>query len=266
MQSNRPITSREYKLILSAPALTDRAATIREIWTFLQAGAAGVLEEQMTWRRRWTSYLDTPDRSLRAAGFSLRLRRDDEGKRPYKLTLKQRSPDRYLAAAAPTDSPKKRAEPKFEEDLLPPFASRFSRSTSIRRKSDPELTRTGDLAPFFPDLQPEPSPLEVVSGLRAREVVLWLGRLHFGDADRTEVKTCMSFWFADEAEQGAPLVGELSFDYDGGEPAEVFPLEVVRGCHRLFRSLQEQPWFDPEGTTKTAFAYGARPERGRLPP
>ena len=69
------------------------------------------------------------------------------------------------------------------------------------------------------------------------------------------------FWYLPEGDEGWPLVGEFSFDYDepkggrGAKKLEQYPAKSVEGANRLFAALQGQAgWFDPNGTTKTAFA------------
>lgn len=86
-----------------------------------------------------TYYLDTVSQELRHNGFIVRVREEEKkGKKEYKLTLKYRSSDRYLAASqdlsvAELDilALKKTPKEKFEEDILPPFSSKFSRSISL---------------------------------------------------------------------------------------------------------------------------------------
>ena len=261
--ANRPVTSREYKLMLNVDRFADRDRGARQLWAVLQflvakAGGA-VSKEQDATDERETLYLDTPSHDLHQRGLSLRMRR--EGKKKRKVTLKLRAKDRYLAAAFDLRTTESDAEWKFEEDILPPFASMFAHSVSFETKKDVEADTVEELAALFPGLGalglPPAMPVETVNDFTAQEVARKLGQLRFGD--ETAVKVMASFWYLPTAPGDYPLVGELSFDYDAPAPAgalEQFPASVVRGANALFASLQRQSgWLDLTGTTKTAAAY-----------
>lgn len=84
--SNRPITSREYKLMLNADRFKDREEGIEvflRLIEFLIKKEGGAIKKIQNKKEdeeiRLTSYLDTPELALRQQGYSLRLR--DEAKR-----------------------------------------------------------------------------------------------------------------------------------------------------------------------------------------
>lgn len=260
----RPITSREYKLMLNVDRFADPARGAAELWNvtkFILAKLEGkVVEEQQEEDERRTWYLDTDGAVLRSRGLTLRVR--DEGKK-HKVTLKLRAADRYVAAAADLTTTADKAEWKFEEDILPPFASRFAHSVSVGTKSLPPLATIADLATLFPKAPPAlpaGTPLEVVNGFRAHEVARKLAKVSFEES--TTVKLALSFWYLRGERGEYPVVGELSFDYDvvdgAARGAETFPERVVSGASAFFAALQRQSgWFDLSGTTKTAAAYDA---------
>ena len=85
-------------------------------------------------KRRQTSYLDTPERALHQKRFALRLREDDD-EQEFQINLKYRASDRYISAAQDLSSTQE-GNTKFEEDILPPFVSKFSHSISIETDED----------------------------------------------------------------------------------------------------------------------------------
>jgi hypothetical protein len=264
MQSaNRPVTSREYKLMLNVDRFADRDRGARQLWAVLQflvAKAGGAIsKEQDATDERETLYLDTPGHDLHRRGLSLRVRRESKKKR--KVTLKLRAKDRYLAAVFDLRAEADEPEWKFEEDILPPFASVFAHSVSFETKKEPGADTVATLAALFPGLAaleiPPATPVVTVNDFTAQEVARKLGQFRFGG--EPVVKAMASFWYLPSAPGDYPLVGELSFDYDAPAPAaplEQFPAAVVRGANALFASLQRQSgWLDLAGTTKTAAAY-----------
>jgi len=126
--SNLPVTSREYKLMLNTDRFRDRdegSEQFLNLIDFLIRQQGGtVIERQNNEEHRRTSYLDTPQFALRQSGLALRLREEAKG---FQINLKYRSPDRYMSAAQNVSSSKP-GKIKFEEDILPPFVSKFSHS------------------------------------------------------------------------------------------------------------------------------------------
>jgi hypothetical protein len=130
--SNRPVTSREYKLIRNMDRFKDREQTSEEFLSLLKflvkKELGSVVEEQHEEQRRQTSYLDTPEGTLHQKGFALRLREEIDDEKEFQINLKYRASDRDISAAQDLSSAQE-GETKFEEDVLPPFISKFSHST-----------------------------------------------------------------------------------------------------------------------------------------
>lgn len=263
-KSNRPVTSREYKLMLNMDRFKDQEQASQEFLSlldFLVSKERGsVVEEQNEEERRQTSYLDTPERALQQHGFALRLREEDEEE--FQINLKYRASDRYISAAQDLSSPKE-GKTKFEEDILPPFVSKFSHSTSIETDEEPELDTMEKVMDFFPGLKEldidENTPVETVNDFKVLEIDRKLCKLKFGE--EPIIKASLSFWYFIGQEKGWPLVGEFSFDYDivdngaDRDKLETYPRQVVEGTNRLFNALQKQAgWLSFSTTTKTAFA------------
>ena len=254
----RGITSREYKLILSADRFAKRrkgTTALRDLVRRLAQGLGADLEDQDEEEIRRTFYLDTAAFQLRRAGYALRVRFEEaEGK--FKIALKHRDPDRYLAASKHLSSPRPDDRKKFEEDILPPFRSVFSQSNSLKLKDLPKLEDLKDAEILFPGLGalglPGKTELVRVNGFEAHEVFCKLCKVKFGK--KPKVKVGLSFWYL-TPEDRWPLIAECAFDYDA-DNGDDFPIHVVEGATRLFRALQGQPgWFNFDATTKTRYVY-----------
>jgi hypothetical protein len=177
--SNRPVTSREYKLMLNMDRFKDREQASQEFLSLLdflvRKEGGRVVEEQHEEERRQTSYLDTPERALHQQGFALRLREEeDDNEEGFQINLKYRASDRYISAAQDLSSPQD-GKTKFEEDILPPFVSKFSHSTSIETHTALELGTINKVVDLFPGLREldidENTPVETVNDFKALEVV-----------------------------------------------------------------------------------------------
>jgi hypothetical protein len=227
--------------------------------------------------RRTTWYLDTPGYELQRANVTLRVRNEAGEKKPFKVTLKYRMPDRYTAAGcdpAPDPGKVKKSDIKFEEDVIPPFVSKFSYSASFRADELPRIETMQDAIDLFPGLEQQgvstTTPLRIVNGFRAHEVMHYIGKLKLDKMPATRalelpdfvVKVALSHWYLQENQDDYPLVTEFSFDYDavgqdgGDDSLEKFPPTVVAGANRLFSDVQNQAgWLSPFGMTKTAYLF-----------
>jgi len=269
--SNRPVTSREYKLMLNVDRFKDREQASQEFLSLLdflvKKERGSVVEKQNEEERRYISYLDTPEGALRQQGFALRLREEADDEDGFQINLKYRASDRYISAAQDLSSPQD-GKTKFEEDILPPFISKFSHSTSIETDADPELGTMKKVMDLFPGLKElnidGNTAVKAVNDFKALEVIRKLCKLKFGE--EPIIKASLSFWYLigqenEGQENEWPLVGEFSFDYDildngaDEDKLEMYPPQVVEGANRLFNALQKQEgWISFSTTTKTAFA------------
>src|SRR5215831_335229 len=142
--SNLPVTSREYKLMLNVDRFSDRAqgaeAFFRLIEFLIKKEGGNITEKQAKEEKRLTSYIDTTEMAFHHHGFSLRLREEAKTSAEFQINLKYRATDRYISAAQDVSSTQA-ATMKFEEDVLPPFVSKFSHSSSIKTNVLPDLSR-----------------------------------------------------------------------------------------------------------------------------
>ena len=312
--SNLPVTSREYKLMLNPDRFRNREKGkdgFLDLLRFLIEKEHGRYVEQAEIDkkkndgkaaddkvgdiRRVTTYLDTPEFAFREHGWILRAREELDSKEEDEkagLNLKYRGADRYLSTVQDVSSPQK-GKPKFEEDVLPPFRSAFSRSNTLK-SATPLLVPGMDVdaaAKLFPALGipgvAGSTRIVVANDFTAHELVMHIGGFEFDEGEL--VTMSLSFWYLQDSRVGWPMVGEFSFDYEalkakkkkkdgeggkeeakageGGKeaakdgdvkepsPLEQFPRKTVEGTNRFFRSLQLQGgWLDLSGTTKSAFA------------
>jgi uncharacterized protein YjbK len=265
--SNLPVTSREYKLMLNVGRFEDRkkgTAGFLKLVEFLldKEGAKIVPEKEPKKKERITSYLDTPELALRQKGFSLRLRDESGSGDGFQLNLKYRASDRYISAAQDL-SKNGEGEIKFEEDVVPPFVSKFSHSATIESENNIRPTTMAAATALFPGLAlldiDAKTKIDTIKKFEAVEIVKRLCKFQFGNT--REVKANLSFWYLPGNEESWPLVVEFSFAYEtkaAKTELETYPIELVEGANRLFNSLQNQSgWVDLNGTTKTAFALEA---------
>lgn len=288
---NRPVTSREYKLMLAVDRFRDQNEGAREFWQLVEFLAqrqrvrvdgdeelASVeVEDQVdeAVEKRNVYYLDTQGLAFRRNGFILRVREepDKAESERFKITLKYRAADRYVSAFQDLDVPRDQqdgrvVESKFEEDVIPPFTSKFSQSTAIKQAAGPRINDVKDVLKLFPGLKdleiPKGLPVEIVKNFTAYEVFRKAGKIKFGKGPK--VKAALSFWYLRKKRDGRPVTAEFSFDYDCSKPEdndsaeqlEQFPAHIVEGSNGLFQSLQKQSgWVNFASTTKTAYAYDA---------
>lgn len=283
--TNRPITSREYKLMLNTERFRDRRAGADLFWkllTFLVENQGNEVIsdaedlEKNEEKLRSTWFLDTAGFELQRASVVLRVREEPGARKPYKITLKFRAPDRYTAAGNDVRCTQEVAEDdlKFEEDVVPPFVSKFSYSVSFKSKALPSIKTMRDAVALFPGLAahdlPDKAPLRVVNGFRAHEVAHFIGKLKLdkmpaerglGGLPDFVVKVALNHWYLRPDEDDYPLVTEFSFGFDANgqqkeDRLEMFPPTVVAGANRLFRDVQNQAgWLAQFGSTKTAYVF-----------
>ena len=260
------ITSREYKLILNSSRFKQREEGSKQFWDlveFLVKSNHGEIEARKSseiWatEKRTTWYLDTPSLSLRSKEFSLRVR---EEKGEYKITLKYRSSDQGLSAVQDVSSTSKDSKPKFEEDIVPPFDSKFSRSNSIKNSSLPKLETMADLVAIFPSLSelsiPDSTVIKRVNDFTANEVCLKTPKRIKFTQNSPEGKACFSFWYLLGNDDEYPLISEFSFDYDVPDSISDDFQEVIKAANLFFGNLQKFPdWLSSGNSTKTGFAFG----------
>jgi hypothetical protein len=265
---SKPVTSREYKLLLHSEKFADRNKGSNSFLVLIQKLADEMscdFGEYSEERCRITWYLDTEERDLFKRNFILRIRDEFFEKGRFKVLLKYRSPDRYISSSKNMISVMG-FESKFEEDILPPFASKFSNSVVIKLDEMPLLGTIKQAIEIFPVLEElelkGKTPLIITNNFKAFEISRWVGVFNLGK--KLPVKATLNFWYKTKECNKLPLISEFSFDYDQPErnslnenEIESFPLSTVTNAEYFFRRLQtKNNWFMKDNsTTKTIYAY-----------
>jgi len=253
--------SREYKVMLDQKMFGNRKPAADAFWSELQ-GCADRLEGVESsgsfnkTDKKLIAFLDTPDYTIRLNGFIFRQRRDmEDGGTEY--TLKCRSPDQFIAAGADVSATTTDDDRKFEEDIGPPFVSRYSHSNTVAGldEAPTSLSQAAELFPVFGKLErdgercPAPTPLQVVNSLRVFEHDMKGPRILF---DGIEAKIALILW--SDGEEGRPLSAEFSFRYKPGDD-EVVAAKTARLAMKFYEEVQRLDWCLPDARTKTQYAY-----------
>ncbi len=261
------LDAREYKLMLNHRWFQAPEAAVASLWTELRELAESLdFEAKGEFKpgdSRTIEFFDTADFSLHRAGFVLRQRIEND---KAELTLKMMSPDPYIASGTEIAVSERHAfETKFEEDIGPPWCSRFSRSATVELASNEVLghdtVTLADAAKFYPGLlqvtrdEASLNPglrLYPVNTLQAYETVYEDAKLIFGGDRKSSV--ALILWAT--SKKGRPLVAELSFRIKQKEGE--FAVRHCRQAMEFFRALQLMDWYLPQGMTKTQYAYRNR--------
>jgi hypothetical protein len=202
-------------------------------------------------KEREVRFLDTPGScNLRAGGYILRERvvRQD-----YRLTLKTRSADAAWVRATAIDAPG--AATKLEEDVSPPADGKLSRSSTLRlvpRQAPKTMAQAAELFPALKTLAATDAPLQVVEGLRVKEVVYQLPSWKVGS---TKIEPGLTLWY--DTKDGKLLFVEADFSYDVPQDP-VAAREVADKVQALFAAMQaDAAWAGNRSVTKTEFTYTA---------
>ena len=268
------VTSREYKLMLDIRRFQSGEEGVEELAKLVKSlagtvGGADKVEFQFDddpGTKRDTCYFNSDSHGLRREGYIVRLRETINGgdEEHFRLTLKYRGENRYDVAEVKIgfegqDLPEG-VKAKFEQDILPPFRSKYSKSLSCNGDDEPDITTIESAEQLLPGLTalglPSDRPLTRINDFTAYELTRKLCKLKY---DGIKIKASLRFWFPTEAREGIPLVAEFSYGYKGKKKLELherFPRKAVDGANRLFYALQrEREWFDFNATTKTAHAH-----------
>lgn len=279
---NRPVTTREYKLMINTKDFKEREKGLQnfsdiiekqiELLNARDGTREAHFEKEIKGQKRRTWYLDTESFELNTHKFLLRIRyesKDDE----YIIDLKCRNPDRYIAASYDLSSiVKDNIKIKFEEDIVPPFTSKFSLSASFKMKEEPKLGSFRELKSIFPGLNQldidEGEHLKKVNNFEAREISCKIGKIKFREGKTDDVS--LNFWYSsNEGKKEIPVIVEFAFDYDANERntangmssfLEEFPNPMVTGTNAFYLTLQNEKFVDHKiAKTKTEYAYQYTP-------
>ncbi|MCB9679626.1 MAG: hypothetical protein H6737_31255 [Alphaproteobacteria bacterium] len=253
------VDSREYKLLLDpAPFGADEAWARSVVWgdlatLALDAGLDVEGDFSLIEKQRDIRFYDVPGSCvLNARGFVFRERVGADGR---EVTVKYRSPDRYLAAGKDLEVSGE-ARTKLEEDIAAPFLSRFSQSTTLPVAASKNLNRLDDpfrlvpgMAPYFADLD-DHTAIAVVGGTTYAERVFGPAGIDLGPLD---AEASLTIWRVGDE----PVVVELSYKVEAED--EGFDERSAARALTLFEAMQAHPWVAPDARTKTRTAYERDP-------
>ncbi len=257
------VSSREYKLMLQ-PSLfngNNPVAMINTYWNDLKTVINTVLSRStsgnfMLSHQRIIRFYDTLSSCLLNRN-NLIFRERIEGDQ-REVTLKYRSPDRFIAAYQDMSAIAGDAETKFEEDLSAPFISKYSHSTTQNISSSKNLNRMDDPIGLYPGLLSyqfdDTLPIAIVGNLTITEQVYQGPSIDLGSKNG---EFSLTLWYAN-GNTGAPVVAEISFKY--ADANEDYSENVVARAKILFELMQTMDtWQISTALTKTAYVYGYNP-------
>lgn len=275
--TNKPLTSREYKIILNSNRFPNlflengitpsdpKYMFAKLIQDNIQYIGGTVVWENEIFHRE-TSYLDTNQWDLKSIDHIVRLRFEPD-KNIFKLTFKYRSNDIFKSSFVNVSTKYKNSEEKFEEDITSNL-NKFSSSCSIELKEKPVIKTLKDIIKFFPGIEksvdenlgiPLTTPVNIVNGFVGKEICVHLFTASFSKNENFPVvKFCLSFW---NDKSDIPVASEFSFDFDFPEKTNNEVREFVRdvlipNCDKMFKhALNLKDWVNLNATTKTALAY-----------
>lgn len=279
------LESREYKLMLDPKkfANADRVKKANELWDKVttlvddKKNTKGSFEEK---KERNIVFRDTVGCVLKSQNYSFRDRQDLKDGKPKKdgreLTLKLRTPDMFIAAAAHTriGDEVKHQDITLEEDIAPvlrplngeagfasppSMRSLFSVSNTFEEVAlDDEFKTLRDIIKRYPDLknrleQVKSSDLDadLLPGKEFHEFVLKGPKVAF---DEVNAKFDLTLWYPKNKSTGEPVTAELSYKYDLDQGK--VEAGTAERAFRLFSALQQglSGWTSPGHETKTSLA------------
>ncbi|MBX7169042.1 MAG: hypothetical protein K1X74_22090 [Pirellulales bacterium] len=263
----RALQSREYKCMLDGRLFGEPRPAAAELARNLADAAKSV--KQFSWgggfdsdaSERTIEFLDTSDRAIALNDLVFRRRvRLDKQRTEY--TLKCRTPDRYVSAGtkiAPADKfQEDLRDLKFEEDIAPPFASRFSHSATIQgpNQAPEDLAAAAAWFPLLAKLKRDGETCPGKLALQPVNVLAIHERVFKGPTctfHKTTAEVALIIWT--NGPLGRMLAVEFSFHYDLED--EELTTKAAESAWRFYRYIQRLDWCLADARTKTQLAYGA---------
>jgi len=267
-QSNHPLNSREYKIMLVPREFKNIEKGIERILDIVHLqldSYAQLMKDTQERERKRTWFVDTADFDLfKNHKFIVRMRQG-LGTGEIETTLKCRHPDRYISASQDLGS-KKNMQVKFEEDISVPFRSQFSQSATFKNKIVPDLDKFRKLRHFFPKIKltdiDDNASLKKVNNFEPTEASYKIGSIKF--TEKNSIELYLNLWYLGLAKKStSPLIVELTFNCQAKKlpginknRLEEFSIPLLKETNNFYLLLQENEMADRTTTkTKTEFAY-----------
>lgn len=266
--ANPDVTSREYKLMLDASAFqyNSEASDVDDYLDDAETAIEAAISRNVTGSEslekvRDVSFYDTEgDCDLRTRGYSFRERVDNGDS---EVTLKFRSPDRYISDFEDLSAASSSAEEKLEADVGASSTSDFNvvYGHSTKAPNTRTINKMDDINDQFPGFDTDYGlsdtlDLDLVGGLSVREHVYKGQTIDLGSID---AEIAVTLWYASvPSGTQSPVVVEVSFKY--ADSSADYTKKVVNRAKQSFDALRTLTgWTDPNSQTKTAWVYSADP-------
>lgn len=267
-QANPVETSREYKLLLDPSHFNyaTQSTTANSYLTDAKQALSNAISRNVTgsWaltKARQVAFYDTPTScQLKQLGYILRDRTSD-GK--SEVTLKFRSPDRFIADFEDLSSPDNQADTKLEADISTDINNgiRIVYSHSTTTPNTRTLNDMADVNSHFSGFADAYGlsnnlTLAKVGGLTINEYVFEGSEIDLGSIDASLELT---LWYTSSPTASQqPVIAEVSFKYK--DPNGNYTAKVVQRAKLAFDAMtQLSAWNSTSSLTKTAFIYAATP-------
>lgn len=266
--SNPDVTSREYKLMLDAN-LFENNSEISDVTSFLTAAKStiesaisrDVTSSPSLAKIRDVYFYDTLNScELNTNGYAFRERVESGSS---EVTLKFRSPDRYISDFEDLSASSSQAETKLEADVGINSVSQFKvvYAHSTTTPNTRTINNFKDINVHFPGFEDDYDysdslALDLVGNLSIREHVYKGIEIDLGSFD---AKLSVTLWY-NGVPTGSqkPVVAEVSFKYEDIDAD--YSKKVVNRAQEAFYALQGMTaWTNPASKTKTRFVYDYDP-------
>ena len=264
VSANPDVTSREYKLMLDvsqfsfATASADVSDLLNDAENTVELAISRTVSgSPYLAKTRDVTFFDTPGScELNKLGYSFRERVENGNS---EVTLKFRSPDRYISDFEDVSASNNQSETKLEADVGYSATTAFKvvyghSTTSPNTRNINELEDINDQFPGFDQDYGLSNNLALskVGNLTVREYVYKGVSVDLGQFD---ADVSVTLWYQGvPSGNDTPLVAEISFKYKDNNGS--YTRKVVNRAKVAFEALQDlTPWVDPASKTKTRFVY-----------
>ena len=266
--ANPDVTSREYKLMLDASLFSynTEASNVDSFLDDAEIAIEMAIDRNVTGsesleKNRAVTFYDTDgDCQLKELGYSFRERIENGDS---EVTLKFRSPDRYISDFEDLSANSSSAATKLESDIgtssVSTFKAVYSHSTTIdNTRTINEIEDINDEFPGFEDDYNLSNSINlgIVGNITIREHVY---RGHEIDLGQHDADISVTLWYnGTPSGNDQPVVVEVSFKYE--DSGADYTKKVVHRAKEVFNSLQDlTTWTNPNSQTKTGWIYAYDP-------
>lgn len=262
------VNSREYKLLLNPQlfSFSSEANTAQTLESQAKTSIANAIQRSVRGsftlqKVRQIQFFDTPNECfLKQNGYVFRERVEQGAS---EVTLKFRSPDRFISGYEKLQSSTYGAETKLEEDIsanaYTDFKSVYGHSTKAPNQR--RINRINDVYYHFPDFERRyqiysRTPLTAVNSTPIYERVYQGVEIDLGSID---AKVSLTLWYGQAPSgQQSPIIAELSFKYK--DVNAEYTRKVVNRAKKSFDSLRAlTTWVSPNSQTKTGWIFASNP-------